>query len=110
MLPYAIAAVTLSLIYGAYAVLRMGETSCIFAGLLMTISLGWVAGVTMSAREISSDLYAKVAKVDDPYYRSLIRTRMADGKLTYSELASAKSALEAIRQDRGARRLASRLG
>lgn len=110
MLPYAIAAVILSVVYGGYAVLRMGEASCIFAGLLMTISLGWVAGVTMSAREISSDLYAKVAEIDDPSYRGLIRTRMADGKLTYSELASAKSAFEAIRQGRGAKRLASRLG
>lgn len=110
MLPYAIAAAALPIAYGAYAVLRMGEASCIFAGLLMTISLGWVAGITLGAREISSDLYAKVAEIDDPYYRALIRTRMSDGRLTYAELASAKSALEAIRQNRGAKRLASRLG
>jgi hypothetical protein len=110
MLPYAIAAAVLSIAYGVFSVARMGEASCILAGLLMTISLGWVAGITLNAREISSDLYAKVAEVRDPDYRMLIRTRMSDGKLTYAELASAKAALESIEQDRGARRLASRLG
>lgn len=110
MLPYAIAAVIMSVAYGGYAVLRMGEASCIFAGLLMTISLAWVGGVALSAREVSSELYAKVATIDDPDYRGLIRARMSDGRLTYAELATAKAAFEEIRQGRGAKRLASRLG